>query len=151
MSYSYVRPFVGIPLNQLERDEVDAEGVALLEELQAFCDDDIDIQSLDDLSPLAELVRDWFFANRVQLKAVGVEFFSSYHGAYEFPKILGVYVDKHFDIPSYGAGKMRLDALGNVYNTLEEFREIYAKLDQRVRDIFDRNELVGMWFNSHSS
>lgn len=146
MSYSYVRPFVGIPLNQLHNTAVDDECNELLDELQAHCYGELEAPSYH-----AQHVLDWFAANQKQLKAIGVDFCSDYHGGDEMPRILGVYLDDLFNIPDYGAGKMRLDGLGKVYEMLEEFREIYAKLDQSVRDVFDRNDLVGMWFNSHSS
>ena len=145
MAYAYTRPFVGIPLNQLY-DLKDVECEVLLAELQELCDGEP-----EGWSPMAEQVQMWFDENRDELHALGVEFQSGYSGGGASPMILGVYVDKLLPVPSFGAGKICLDRVGEIPALLERFKSIYVKLDPQVREIFDRNDLVGMWFNNHSS
>lgn len=152
--YTYNRIFVGIPISQTNF----CESQELIFRLSEYASNRVDIRQIQDMieqeeEQLPEVVKFglWIEENIKELEALGVNLYHNYHGGDDYPQIFGVYLDDLFPVPDFGAERVQFDNIQKIQEILQKFKSIISKLDPQVLQILEKEKLIDVWFNNHSS
>lgn len=166
--YTYLKAFIGIPLNQYAYN-VRLASKQFMQELEDLASEDLTIQRYveekslfkDDLSPSALTLMEnleKLFNNepgyekfQTFVTEYPIDFEVNYNGANECPAILGCYVEELCPLPDTEVGKINVNMteISRLSNLFEELAEkLFAPHDYQKLKM---DNLIGAFYNIHSS
>lgn len=151
--YTYNKIFVGFPLTQTDFGASEA----LINALQPLASEEYPLDAFeeflnDEESPLElKLFSQWVFDNVEELKSFNIGLCHNYHGGDSYPEIFRVYVDQYFSIPGFGATKADFSQITKIEEVLQKFNKIISTLNPELLNNLHADNLIGVWFNNHSS
>lgn len=153
--YTYNCVGIGLQVSQHPHKSIDAECKSFLKDIETVCYENV-LETLATISKSGlsdKTVRflNWCSENADLLKAADVDIRCNYHGAEEYPILIGCYINDLFPIPSDGAARMNLEHIAQILKKLTNIQQVFQSLDSDILDILTRNNLINIWINNHSS
>lgn len=165
--YSYNRLFIGIPLSQNKRN-ISKESFKIVEEIRDLVEEsDLEIKRISVFEENAEDLSDWMktFLKNIKdfrekrnnedafdlFEEYDLDFHKNYSGSGDAPVIFGFYIDNIYKISSFDVTEFNIDILK--INLLKDrfSRLAYYLLGDEVWNQLKKDNLIGVFFNNHTS
>lgn len=169
MATSYSQYFIGIPLSQIEVEYFHSGYIMydlfnMIEEIQNSDDYALEgkIYNIDphnyinanDKNLHSDTIKfiEWIQANKDLLQELGFELETGYNGCGDNPCIFGKYVNLGFGSDPYAEAEIvTFEKIDGIKENLAQFSEIVKTLDSSILEKFEKDNLINIWSNSHST